>query len=117
MIYKNIETLLPFVDENFLTFPLWEEGKYIPFVNFWRKYDLQKDYEIEYTKFKKFFKKTGYVIAETDVFGGCITYYEIYPDFKELKDGSYEYKKHDWSIEEMLEMLNEILIYDKRKIL
>lgn len=110
MIYKNIETILPFVGENFITFPLWEEGKYIPFVNFWQKYDNQIVYESKRKKLFKFFKKSGYIVAENEnPTNSKIFSYELYPEFKELKGGSYKYKKYDWSIEEMLEMLNDFL--------
>jgi hypothetical protein len=33
MIQKQIDKLIPYLNENFITYPLWEEGKYIPFVN------------------------------------------------------------------------------------
>lgn len=33
------EELIPFVSENFITVPLWEEGDYTPYINFW----LDKD--------------------------------------------------------------------------
>ena len=36
---KGIETLIPFLEENFLTFPLWEEGNYSPQINFWMIFD------------------------------------------------------------------------------
>lgn len=109
MIYLKIEKLLPYINENFITFPLWEEGKYIPFINFWQKYETQEDYEKHYKKLKKHFNKTGYVVVETDVSGGDIVYYELYPDFKEFKNGDFKYKKYDWSIEDMLDKLNEVL--------
>lgn len=32
---SDIKKLIPFVCENFLTFPLWEEGDYRPRVNVW----------------------------------------------------------------------------------
>ena len=32
MIHKKIEKLIPSLNENFITYPFWEEGKYIPFV-------------------------------------------------------------------------------------
>ena len=35
-LYKQIEKIIPYIDENFITFPLWEEGLYIPFVKFWQ---------------------------------------------------------------------------------
>lgn len=31
----NYKKLLPFVSENFITFPLWEEGDYRPTLNIW----------------------------------------------------------------------------------
>ena len=34
-IEKLIKDIIPYVDENFITFPLWEEGDYRPVLNFW----------------------------------------------------------------------------------
>ena len=33
-IDKCIEDLIPYVEESFITFPLWEEGNYTPHCNF-----------------------------------------------------------------------------------
>lgn len=35
-MYENIKKMIPFVDENFIRFELWEEGVYIPSVHFWK---------------------------------------------------------------------------------
>lgn len=35
---EQIKTLIPHVCENFITFPLWEEGDYCPVVNVWKIY-------------------------------------------------------------------------------
>ena len=43
MIHKKIDKLIPYLSENFLTYPLWEEGNYIPFVNFWRICKTQEE--------------------------------------------------------------------------
>ena len=37
MIHKQFEKLIPYVSENFITYRLWEEGKYFPFINIWQK--------------------------------------------------------------------------------
>ena len=34
MIHQKIEKLIPFISEEFITYPLWKEGKYIPFLKF-----------------------------------------------------------------------------------
>ena len=31
-LHQKIEKLIPFISEEFITYPLWEEGKYIPFL-------------------------------------------------------------------------------------
>jgi hypothetical protein len=36
---QEIKCLIPYVSENFVTFPLWEEGDYRPHINIWQLYD------------------------------------------------------------------------------
>ena len=36
---SDIKKLIPFVCENFLSFPLWEEGDFRPFLRVWYKFD------------------------------------------------------------------------------
>jgi hypothetical protein len=45
---KSIEKLIPFIEENFITFPLLEEGIYIPSVNI--GFFIHIDEEIFYDK-------------------------------------------------------------------
>lgn len=107
MIHKKIENLIPYISENFITYPLWEEGKYIPFVNIWIKVNCEdEEHEFDF-KCKEIFKNTGYeIIFEGSSFSQDILYYQVHPKFKELKNGSYKFEKKDWSIEEMLDLLN-----------
>lgn len=35
MIHKKIEKLIPYISEEFITYPLLGEGKYIPFLKCW----------------------------------------------------------------------------------
>jgi len=110
MINQKIEKLIPFISEEFITYPLWEEGKYIPFLKFWQKADTENKCIRLSNKLNKHFEKTGYEIS----FVGkdhisVIHEFYLYPKFKELKDGSYKFVKEDWSIEEMLELLGSVL--------
>lgn len=110
MIHKKIEKLIPYISENFITYPLWEEGKYIPFVNIWIKVDNQEQEDEFDSKLVRIFRDTGYrIIFEGSSFSQDILYYQVHPKFKELKNGSYKYEKKDWSIEEMLDLLNLVI--------
>jgi hypothetical protein len=108
MIHQKIEKLIPFVNENFITYPLWEEGKYIPFLNCWQRANTKNEYENLVDNLKKCFENTGYEIwfAENISF---IHEFCVFPKFKELKNGSYKFEKKDWSIEEMIDLLITIL--------
>lgn len=109
MIHKKIERLIPYVNENLITFPLLEEGNYTPFVNFWQIVDKKNNR----TRFVKLiinhFKNSGYGItyAPNERYSNIVEFY-IYPVYKVLKNGSYKYIKKDWSIEEMIELAIEI---------
>lgn len=104
MIHKQIEKLIPFIEEEFITYPMWEEGKYIPFVNFWQKFELEYDAQ-EFEKKLNSFITLGYDFHNAINFKSKIHHCQIYPDYKELDDGSYEFVNENWSIEEMLEII------------
>lgn len=110
MIQDNINKLIPFISENFITYPLWEDGKYIPFINFWQKAET-------ISKCKKLDKcltvldtNTGYKIGIKEKYHRSVIHEcFIYPDFIETDEGGYEFIKKDWSIEEMLKMVDIFL--------
>jgi hypothetical protein len=110
MIQKQIDKLIPYLSENFITYPLWEEGKYIPFVNIWIKVDNEDEINEFDFKCKEIFKKTGYKIVFDDCnYSETIFKYQVHPIFKDLPNGSYKFTKKDWSIEEMLDLLGSVL--------
>lgn len=108
MIHEKIEKLIPFIEEEFITYPLWEEGKYVPFVNFWQKFESRKDISEFRIKLSKI-KELGYDFEEIVTHKFKIYTYEVYPNFKEREDGSCEFENKKWSIEEMLELLVSIV--------
>lgn len=106
MIHHKIEQLIPFLSENFITYPLWEHGQFIPFINFWQKTDSEKDLMELDNKLKEAFEKSGYIVNYSDNnFSNTIHNYQVYPDFTDLENGDFEYVKKNWSIEEMLDLL------------
>ena len=108
MIHKKIEQLIPHISEDFITYNLADEGKYIPFINFWQSFDTITEGKFD-RKIESALQDTGYMIEYEDRFRGPIHQYCIYPNFKNLKDGSYEFVNDNWSIEEMIDLLIEIL--------
>jgi hypothetical protein len=114
LIHKKIEKLIPYISENFITYPLWEEGKYIPFVNFWQKVETEEEFEVLGKKIEIVFENSGYVVHYSDWnFSDTIHNYEIYPDFEDKDDGSYEFVNKDWSIEEMIDLLSALILFDR----
>lgn len=110
MIHKKIEKLIPFISEDFITYPLWEEGKYIPFIKCWQKADTKNKCTRLSTHLNKHFEKTGYEISFIEKEHRTVIHeFYIYPKYKELKNGSYKFIKIDWSIEEMLDLLSGVL--------
>lgn len=110
MIHQKIEKLIPFVSEEFITYPLREEGKFIPFVNFWIKINNEEEINEFDFKFKEIFKNKGYkIIFDNCNFSETIINYQVHPKFKELSNGSYKFNKKDWSIEEILDLLEVAL--------
>lgn len=110
MIHENINNLIPFISENFITFPLWEEGKYIPFINFWIIPKNEDEAKIIEEEIKTISNNSGYIIESEYKISKCIVnYLQISPSFTETEDGGYEFNNNQWSIEEMLTILQNIL--------
>ena len=63
MIHQKIDKLIPYLSENFITYPLWEEVKYIPFLKCWQKADTDNKCTRLPNKLNKHFEKTGYEIS------------------------------------------------------
>ena len=95
MNYNQIQKLIPFVDENFITFPLAiTEGVYIPFYNFWQSLSTKEDVKLFLEKSKDILENTGYNISfqyEEDVHiynhadierNSTIVDFQIYPIFE-----------------------------------
>lgn len=108
MIQDKIDKLIPYIDENFITYPLGEEGKYIPFVRFWFCTKNKDELKDVIAKLNAIFNGTGYVI-DYYLQSRSMHHFTVSPDFTDLNNGSYEYVKKDWSIEEMLDLLADAL--------
>ena len=116
MLQDKINKIIPFIESDFLTYPLWEEGKYIPFIKFWRKVQSPSMKE----KFVSLLKKLenehhGYVIElEDEEYESTVYVCQIYPDFKEGEEiFGYEMVKPDWNIEEMIDIIIEFISDEK----
>lgn len=112
MIGDRIKKLLPFLNENFITFPLWEEGRFIPFVSFYQITDSQDRLSHLKDLIKTTLKDTGYRCdnSSENSFGKINSFF-IYPNFLEKEEEDYCFAKKDWSIEEMLDLI--IIIINK----
>lgn len=109
-LHESINKLIPFISEDFITYPLREEGKYIPFLKCWQKADTENKCTRLSNRLNKLFEKTGYEISFIDKEHRSVIHeFYVYPKFKELKNGSYKFSKKDWSIEEMIELLGAAL--------
>jgi hypothetical protein len=103
-LYEKIEKLIPYINENFLTFPLWEsDGKLIPFISFWQKIENQDDFLAFENKLQKL--KYCYEIDLKEFsLHNTIYNYSINPEYKELEDGSFEFAE-PVNLEQMLDDL------------
>lgn len=107
---EKIDAIIPYVCENFLTFPLWEEGKYIPHLNFWKIFGTEKEFLKFCISAKRKGEQKGYVVENIDnqYFDFLPTYnynFSLSPAYKDLKDGSYKFVNEGWSIEEMVDLV------------
>lgn len=111
MIHKQIEKIFPYIEENFITYPLWEEGNFTPFVNFWQSVENLEELENLQKKLREFHKKNEYEIYCDGPSSPMSKIYSfsMCPEYIELEDGGYEYAKRDWNIEEMIHLINEFI--------
>lgn len=116
MLQDKINKLIPYISENLITYSLWEEGNYTPFINVWQMADSAREEEELIKKIGELFTKvpihTRYTIEFEDSSKGSCIQILIYPKFKDTDKG-YEYISEDWSIEEMFDIL--IYIFDNIK--
>lgn len=107
---KNLtKKVIPYICEDFITIPLWEEGNYTLQVNFWQKFKDVAEFN-KYNKILiKLFKVKQY---EVYILATSRVIYNIYisPKLKYLKNGSFEYLNPNWSVEEIIELFSEYLI-------
>lgn len=94
---QNMMSLAPFVEENFITFPLFMEGIYLPFVNIWGTFSDKKvakyipdGYDWQTDEYNPRY--------DTRCFSVC-------PKFKRTEDGGFTLEKEDWTIEEMVQIV------------
>ena len=72
--------------------------------------ETKKDFLLIHTKLGIAFKDSGYVFDYYDNNStDTLHYFNVAPDFKELDNGSYEFVKENWSLEEMIEILGTVL--------
>jgi hypothetical protein len=107
MIHKQLERLIPYISEEAITYPLWEEGNYTPFLNL----DIvtEKLLELERSLQEKVNLKGYEFQIERE---GRIFKISIYPDFEYNDEGSFDYMVEGWSIEEMIDIVAKVLNND-----
>ena len=110
MLQTKIDKLIPFISENFITYPLYEEGNYTPHINVWQicRNDLEYNDLIE--KLNTITRNNEYYF-DIDLKYPRSKIYEISlcPSHEHLNDGGFDYIKKDWSIEEMIDLLITII--------
>jgi hypothetical protein len=110
-LQEKIDKLIPYVSENFITYPLWEDGKYIPHLNFWQICKNGGELENLFERLNKFDPSSGYIIwiVEENIMEGKSFELQIYPNYDDIESGGYTFIKKDWSIEEMVEIVGKII--------
>lgn len=97
----KFEKLIPFIEENFITFPLWEEGIFIPCLNFWvyddRFIELTFGDEVQFS-IEGYDFSFGKEISFTGIVNVIIT-----PSW-EYSNDSYKLERDNYSIDEMIDL-------------
>lgn len=104
MIHKKIYELFPHIDREFLEYPLTEEGNPTPFLNFWCT-DLDVLQGVSSDALEK-----GYEIdVENSSYIRKVHSCQINPIFEVQDDCSIVYANPEWSIEEMIDIIDSIV--------
>lgn len=96
---RKIEKLIPYMDENFMTFTLMEEGLYFPQINLWtisNPHVAVQETEFEFNGYS--------IFTEHKPRRQSVLHYNISPAWDYDDKDSYNFKKEDWSIEEMIQI-------------
>ena len=103
LIFPKVDRIIPYVNEHFITFPLAPEGKYIPHINFWQILNTEKKLLHFDIHIDEIFANSGYkIVYLNNNTTNTIHYY------------AYTYIKKDWSIEEMLDLIGELIMLNSR---
>ena len=109
MIQDKINKILPYIEESFITYNLAEYGNYTPFVNFWTTTlkPFEKNNE-RHENWIELFKSKGYEINE-EYRTQKISGFTVCPIFIHRDNGTILYRNENWSIEEMLDLIHDVL--------
>lgn len=111
MIHEKIEKLFPHIHTEFITYNLHEEGNMTPFLNFWVS-DLMPIKELE-----EEFIRQGYEIEiEFSHPRQKVHNCSINPIFELQDDCSLVYANPDWSIEQMIDIIDTIVNRKHKKV-
>ena len=108
MLRYQIDQLIPYIKREFITYDLWEEGNYTPFINFW----LPDEHSTDIDALREELNTFGYCLEieeQNEAFGVSLTDYKIYPYFETKDNGAYYYNVPHWSIEQMISILNKTI--------
>ena len=108
-LQDKINKLIPYINENFITYPLWEEGVYVPFVNFWRNFKTVEGMISFHMGHRERFKDLGYELEFGENQYSDIENMYITPILIHNQDGGYSFQNPNWSIEEMIDLLITII--------
>ena len=104
MIHKQIEKLIPYIGDNFISYQLSKEGVYIPFITLTKYIGINETIDDLQAKLEEFLTPNNYEF-EVNRIGRNMYECLAYPSFYNKEDHSYEFKKDDWSLEELIELL------------
>ena len=111
---KTITQLIPFVGDNFIEFPLWGQGHWIPQITFWQNFDNEKQINLFFDYLKKIcglaYKYDFERKSETtsNIFDIYIT-----PSYTISETSKLKYYWVNWTLEEMIHLAIASIKYGK----
>lgn len=105
MVQEKIDKILPYINREFITYELAEEGIYVPTLNFWVHTTDEIVLDLFLGGLESDLNKKGYELSVDKYDGADITPYHITPIIAYDNDGGYKIVNKGWSIENILDIV------------
>lgn len=114
---KTITQLTPYVGDNFIEFPLWEQGHWIPQLTFWQKFENEDQACLFFNHLKKICG-LAYKCEFDRMTESTSNIFHIYimPSYQISDTDEVKYNFMNWTIEEMVYLAIKAIKFNNKEL-